>query len=217
MAKKIAALLGDYWHDGADAQAGLEAALGRLSGREEVDVQYISHEEVGEVLRDKPDLFINAKMDQLNPRDEQVDTWLTEELDRQLVRYVETGGSVLAWHAGMASYDTGSRYIQMLRGSFDYHPPGLQDVTYMLKKDEKSGGNTFSLEDEQYFVHLDEPNTEVYLWSTGSDGDSFAGWQHGYGNGKVCCFTPAHTREGMLNENVSSLLAEKVSWGLADK
>ena len=87
-----------------------------------------------------------------------------------------------------------------------YHPPGLQDVTYIQKE------KTFILADEHYFVTCDEANTEVYLRSTGVNGDSIAGWKHRYGKGKVCCLTPAHTKEGMVNENVSSLLASKIDW-----
>ncbi|QIZ07202.1 ThuA domain-containing protein [Priestia megaterium] len=166
------------------------------------------------MLYDKPDLFINAKMDQLNPKDEQVITWLTEDLDKMLENYVKEGGSVLAWHAGMAGYKSESNYIRMLRGYFVYHPPGLQNVTYMLEENEKSGENTFSISEEHYFVHCDKTNTEVDLWSIGVDGESIAGWNHSYGNGKICCFTPAHTKEGMLNENISRLLAEKINWAL---
>ncbi|MFP5105323.1 ThuA domain-containing protein [Neobacillus sp. C211] len=212
---KIAALLGDYWHDRDDAKAGLEAAFSRLPYKEEVDLQYITYEEVSQVLDDKPDLFINAKMAQLNPMDEQVTTWLIEDLDKKLVNYIKEGGSVLAWHAGMAGYSSESNYIEMLRGYFVHHPPGLQNVTYTVKENEKSGENTFSLSDEQYFVHCDAANTEVDLWSTGVDGDSIAGWKHSYGKGKICCFTPAHTKEGMLNKNIFSLLAEKINWMLS--
>jgi hypothetical protein len=68
----------------------------------------------------------------------------------------------------------------------------------------------FSLSDEHYFVQCDDENTEVYLRSTGEAGDSIAGWKHSYGKGKVCCFTPAHTKEGMLDENISLLLAEQI-------
>lgn len=211
---KIVALLGDYWHDADEAKAGLEAAIERL-GNKNVNLHYITHEEVSKVLGEKPDLFINAKMDQLNPQNEHVYTWLTDELDKKIVKYVEGGGNLLAWHAGLAGYDPDNHYIQMLRGYFDYHPPGLQDVTYMLKGNEKSGENTFSLSDEQYFVQCDVANTEVDLWSKGVDGDSIAGWKHSYGKGKVCCFTPAHTKEGMLNENVSRLLAERINWTIS--
>ncbi|GAE33969.1 ThuA domain-containing protein [Halalkalibacter akibai] len=211
---KIVALLGDYWHDGEEAKAGLEAALSRLPNKDEITLQYISYENVSQALAEQPDLFINAKMDELNPRDEQVLTWLTDKLDQEIVTYVEGGGSVLAWHAGMASFKEDSGYIKMLRGHFDYHPPGLQDVTYMLNENEKTGEHTFPLLDEQYFVHCDVDHTEVDLWSTGVDGDSIASWKHPYGKGKICCFTPAHTKEGMLNENVSKLLAEKISWTL---
>ncbi|MBU9713043.1 ThuA domain-containing protein [Evansella tamaricis] len=210
----IVALLGDYWHNAEDAMAGLESAVSRLPNRKNINLQYITHEEVLTVLNEQPDLFINGKIDQLNPTDDKVYTWLTDELDKKIVSYVENGGSAIAWHAGMAGYKTDSNYIQLLRGYFDYHPPGLQEVTYMLKEDETSGENTFTLSDEQYFVHCDVVNTEVDLWSTGADGDSLAGWKHPFGEGKVCCFTPAHTKEGMLNENINRLLAEKISWAL---
>lgn len=211
---KIVALLGDYWHNAEDAKAGLEAAVSRLSDNENVVINYITHDEVANVLEEQPDLFINAKMDELNPTDEQVDTWLTELVDQQLSDYVKGGGSILAWHGGMAAFNPESNYIQMLCGYFDYHPPGLQDVTYIPEEDSETG--RFSLQDEQYFVKIEEEKTKIDLWSTGVDGDSIAGWKHTYGKGKVACFTPAHTREGMLNEHVSALLAEKLNWLLAE-
>jgi hypothetical protein len=112
----------------------------------------------------------------------------------------------------MPGYSVKSGYIKMLRGYFDYHPPGRQEVTYMLKEGGGNGNHAFTLLDEQYFVRCDQENTEIDLWSTGEDGDSIAGWRHLYGKGKVCCYTPAHTREGMLNNNVSGLLAERLQW-----
>ncbi|QIZ07176.1 ThuA domain-containing protein [Priestia megaterium] len=214
---KIVALLGDYWHDRDDAKAGLEAAFSRLPYKEEIDLQYITYEEVSQVLDDKPDLFINAKMAQLNPLDEQVITWLTEDLDKKIVSYIKEGGSILAWHTGIAGYPSESNYIKMLRGYFVYHPPGLQHVTYLWKENEKGGEIAFSLSDEHYFVHCDAANTDVDLWSTSADGDAIAGWKHSYGKGKICCFTPAHTKEGMLNKNISSLLAEKINWTLFNR
>jgi type 1 glutamine amidotransferase len=205
---KIATLVGDYWHPGDDAKAGLEAAINRIPNKAEIELQYITYEEVSQVLDSQPDLFINAKMNVLNPIDEQSVTWLTEEIDEKIANYVKNGGSVLAWHAGMAGYPKQTCYTQMLRGAFDYHPPGLQVVTYM------QNDKTFTLHDEHYFVHCDVDNTEVDLRSTGESGDSIACWKHSYGKGKVGCFTPAHTKEGMLNENISLLLAAKINWML---
>ncbi|MEH7273265.1 ThuA domain-containing protein [Neobacillus vireti] len=203
---KIIALVGDYWHDGEAAKAALEAAIKRLPNKDEFELQYVTYEEVVEALETKPDLFINAKMNKLNPKDEHIINWLTEEADEKIETYVKNGGSILAWHAGMAGYPRHTHYTQLLRGSFDYHPPGLQEVIY------KGKDATFTIADELYFVHCDEANTEVYLRSTGVDGDTIAGWKHPYGKGKVCCLTPAHTKEGMLNENISRLLAEKIMW-----
>lgn len=202
---KIAALAGDYWHSGDDVKAGLYAAIKRLTNLE-VELQHITYDNVSQVLDDQLDLFINAKMNVLNPKDEHKKTWLTAEIDQKIVNYVHAGGSMLTLHAGMAGYTSQTNYTQLLRGSFTYHPPGLQAVTYMHK------GNAFTLSDEHYFVHCDVENTEVYLRSKGEAGDSIAGWQHFFGKGKVCCFTPAHTKEGMLDENISSLLADKMNW-----
>ncbi|KGM45999.1 ThuA domain-containing protein [Neobacillus niacini] len=202
---KVVALVDDYWHSGDDAKAGLEAAIRKLPDKE-VDVQYITYEEVSQVLNEQPDLFINAKMNVLNPKDEQKMTWLSDELDKKIEKYVNEGGSILALHAGMAGYPSQTNYTKMLRGAFDYHPPGLQEVTYI------QNDKTFSLSDEHYFVHCDVEKTEVYLRSSGEAGVSIAGWQHSYGKGKVCCFTPAHTKEGVLNENISRLLADKINW-----
>ncbi|WP_053362862.1 ThuA domain-containing protein [Bacillus sp. FJAT-27251] len=209
---KIAALLGDFYHSAPDAKAGLEAAVAKLPNNENIQIKYVSHEQLSQALDEKPDLFINAKMDQLNPKEDPVHTWLTEELDQKLVNYAKEGGSILAWHAGMAGYQVESAYIKMLLGYFDYHPPGLQEVTYLLKEGEETGNNSFTIMDEQYFVVCDQSKTEVDLWSTGVHGDSLAGWQHRFGKGKVCCYTPAHTREGMLNQDVSWLLAQRLQW-----
>ncbi|ADU32092.1 hypothetical protein Bcell_3853 [Evansella cellulosilytica DSM 2522] len=209
---KIVALLGDFWHSESAYKAGLEAAINRLPNKDNVALRYITIDEVSTALDENPDIFVNGKMDPQTPQEEDVQAWLTDAVDKKIISYVEDGGSVLAWHSGMAGYDPESRYIHMCRGYFDYHPPGLQDVIYMLKEGEKTGPNTFPLKDEQYFVHCDVNATEVDLWSTGVDGDSLAGWKHQYGHGKVCCFSPAHTKEAMLDNNVSSLLAEKITW-----
>jgi type 1 glutamine amidotransferase len=185
-------------HEASAAKAGLEAAVARLPNKENIQIKYVSHEQLSQALDEKPDLFIIAKMDQLNPKEDPAHTWLTEELDQKLVNYAEEGGCILAWHAGMAGYPVESGYIKMLNGYFDYHPSGLQEVTYLLKEGEKTGNDSFTIMDEQYFVVCDESNTEVDLWSTGVHRDSLAGWKHRFGKGKVCCYTPAHTREGML-------------------
>lgn len=207
---KIVAMLGDYWHPEADAKLALEAIIEKLPNKEEIELQYVSHEDLAEALDHHLDLFINSKMDILNPLDEHIKRWLTEELDNKIIEFVEAGGNMLAWHAGMASFPTDTKYLSMLRGAFEYHPPGLQAVTYT-----NADGLSFTIEDELYIVNYDKEHSEAFMWSKGKDGESTAGWQHHYGKGKVCCFVPAHTKEGLLDENVTNLLAKKIEWLLS--
>ncbi|WP_241158355.1 ThuA domain-containing protein [Cohnella candidum] len=66
--------------------------------------------------------------------------------------------------------------------------------------------------DEHYFVEYDSARTETFLRSESVDGSSVAGWRHTFGAGRVCCLTPAHRREGLLQPDFQRLLGEAVRW-----
>ncbi|KRE46591.1 hypothetical protein ASG81_11075 [Paenibacillus sp. Soil522] len=74
---------------------------------------------------------------------------------------------------------------------------------------------TFEFVDEHYFVHCDEENTEVFLRSASTDGESIAGWRHRFAAGRVSCLTPAHREEGLLHSDFSGWLKREIEW-LAD-
>lgn len=205
--KKIVALLGDYYHHKDAIQEGLETALSPIET--ELDVQIIVTEELISRLKEQPDLFILNKENRLNPEDGVINTWMNEEIENAIVDYVKTGGSILAWHAGMALYPTDGNYIQMLKGYFKYHSPGMQAITYHNKD------TSFTIEDEHYMVHCEKEQTNVFLTSTSTEGESIAGWQHNFENGKVCCLTPAHTKEGILDTHVQKMLLKKILWCLS--
>ncbi|MCD8510724.1 MAG: ThuA domain-containing protein [Bacillus sp. (in: Bacteria)] len=202
--KHVTVLLGDYWHKAQPLKEGLENALAPVNS--ELKLNYINYDELIPQLKENPDLVIISKENRLNPQDDVIYTWMTPEIEEALSNYVKAGGSILAWHSGLAEYEPDGEYIAMLRGHFLYHPPGLQQVTYHFQ------GESFTIEDEQYFVQCQTGDTDVFLTSTSSEGESIAGWQHQHGNGRVCCFTPAHTLEGLLSENISKLLLEKIRW-----
>lgn len=204
--KKVTALLGDYWHQEEPLKKGLENAITPI--KDKLTISYIKYEDFPDLLEDQPNLIIISKENRLNPQNETIQTWMTPEIGQALNDYVKSGGSILAWHSGLAEYAADGEYIAMLRGRFEYHPPGLQQVTYYHKTE------SFSLGDEQYFVQCQTENTEVFLTSSSAEGESIAGWQHLHGNGRVCCFTPAHTQEALFDLNVSHLLLEKIKWYL---
>jgi type 1 glutamine amidotransferase len=218
--KKILALLGDYWHDALHAKEALEAGIQTIKNHEKFEVIYVSHEKFLHELHKNPDAVILYKENRLNPRDEKIMTWMTPDIAAAIMKYVDDGGSWLAWHTGMAEYPTDSDYIQMLRGYFKYHPKEHQQVTYIMEPSNAENldpVSLFTLLDEHYFVECDTANTEVYLTSQSIDGKSIAGWSHKFGSGRVCCITPAHTKEALLDPSLSQLLGQKIEWCLEKK
>jgi type 1 glutamine amidotransferase len=136
---------------------------------------------------------------------------MSPEIEATIVAYVEGGGRWLALHTGMAGYDKDGAYVKMLRGRFLHHPP-MNDVTYIRASD---GEEVMTLFDEHYFVEVDEAGTDVFLRSRSADGVSPAGWEHAFGRGRVCCLTPAHAREALLDPKFQALLAERLRLLLA--
>jgi type 1 glutamine amidotransferase len=235
---RLAAVLGDYYHSSEWAKISLETALG--FDKEDLQIDYCTPEQLPEILAKQPDAVIHFKENRLNPVVENVETWMTEEVSFKITNYVENGGRWLAWHSGLASFPVEGAYIKMLKGYFLYHPkkhhlvhykasadnPVLLSTTSFEIEDEHhlvhykaSADNpvllsttSFEIEDEHYFVHCDSENTNVFLFSESIDGQSAAGWCHSFGAGKVCCLTPAHNKEGLLNEEFLETLRNCVNW-----
>ncbi|MCM3690435.1 ThuA domain-containing protein [Neobacillus niacini] len=209
---RLAAVLGDYYHSSEWAKQSLETALS--FGKEDLQIDYCTSEQLPEILEKQPDVVIHFKENRVNPANEIVETWLTQEVTSKITNYVENGGSWLAWHSGLASFPVEGAYIKMLKGYFLYHPQKHHLVHYKA-----IGGNSvlpsttsFEIVDEHYFVHCDSENTNVFLFSESIDGQSPAGWCHSFGAGKVCCLTPAHNKEGLLNEGFLETLRKCVNW-----
>ncbi len=211
--KKIVVLLGDYYHPKEWINASLDQALTILNENESVECVDIQTNQLLEELKKKPDAVILFREDRLNPTDEKIDTWMTEEVSDAIAQYVEQGGGWLGWHSGLASYAIESSYTEMLKGYFEYHPDQHAQVKYTSVQGNNAFGQvSFEILDEHYFVKVNEAETNVFLRSESKDGNSTAGWFHDYGKGRVCCLTPAHNKEGLLTEEFTHLLAKTIEW-----
>lgn len=221
--KTILAVVGDYYHRADWAEEALRKAAESIEG---AALRFADAERLEAELAARPDAVVLFKEDRLNPQDPEpeVRRWMTLPVQERIVRYVEQGGSWVAWHSGLASYDPAGPYVRMLRGYFRYHPQEHQIVRYIGVTGDKSGtgaasllapAEPFEILDEHYFVECDEANTNVFLRSVSVDGESVAGWAHVYGEGKVCCLTPAHRREGMIHDAVTDTLRRILRWCLA--
>jgi type 1 glutamine amidotransferase len=213
--KRLVALIGDYYHSAGLIKDSLECALQSLTDSAEIRIDYVSVAELPGALDGKPDAVILFKEDRLNPTDESVEHWMTDELAGKIARYVADGGGWLAWHSGLASYAVGTPYTDMLRGYFEHHPAQHQQVRYMGSYPGLAGGSgevAFEILDEHYFVFCDTEKTNVFLHSKSVDGRSVGGWSHVYGSGRVCCLTPAHNEEGLHHPSMFGLLRSAVGW-----
>mgnify|MGYP001481523383 CR=1 FL=1 len=215
--KRIVALLGDYYHDEAPARSALEAAFRAADLAAGAKLAFIGTDALPQALKEGAEAVVLFKENRLDPQAPAPGMWMDEALSDRIAAYVREGGAWLAWHSGLASYPAASRYVRMLRGYFLHHPPEHRVVRYEwdgpLRGENEDRG--FSFLDEHYFVQCDEKATEVFLRSRSDDGESVAGWRHGYGRGKVVCLTPAHHREGLLHPAFVRALGQSLSWCLS--
>ncbi|MDQ0229010.1 ThuA domain-containing protein [Metabacillus malikii] len=211
--KRIIAVLGDYYHPKERIVDSLHHAVKFISELEDIDLVEIQLEQLCSELGKKPDAVILFKENRINPTDEKVDTWMTEEIGTAITEYVNQGGGWLGWHSGLASYPPDSNYIKLLKGHFEYHPELHQQVKYTsVDGNDSFGAVAFDILDEHYFVNVNEAETNIFLTSQSEDGHSVAGWSHSFGNGRVSCLTPAHNKEGLENGEFIKLLAKTIKW-----
>lgn len=214
MANKVCAIVGDYYHDPEITVR----ALDRLPERERFE--FAIHGERKGLPREaieKSDILLLARMGRLRPGKSE-EFWLSESDERFVFDFVEQGGGLLALHAAIASYPPDGPLHSLLHGRFLYHPPLHPAVQYAIAQPAGEitlGVDSFTVEDEQYFVELEAGVTEILLMSqTREHGESPAGWAHESGAGRVCVLVPGHTEVAMLHPMMQKLLQNALDWCL---
>lgn len=155
-------MLGDYYHDGDTLKEGLTQVLDKLG---DLTTLYADRKELTEHLKDRSDLVISASEKRLDPESGNPEEWMIEFEEDKIVDYVKKGGSWLVWHSGLVSYQKLTTYIDMVGGSFDYHPEKPVRVNYKC---------------------IEESSLTEY-------GESVAVWTKKYGEGEVCVYIYQHT------------------------
>jgi type 1 glutamine amidotransferase len=214
MSNKVCAIVGDYYHD-PEITVG---ALDRLPERERFD--FVVHRERKRFPREvieNSDILLLARMGRLRP-EKSGELWLSESDERFILDFVDRGGSLLALHAGAASYPPAGPLHSLLRGRFLHHPPLHPAVHYVVFQEAREitvGVESFTVEDEQYFVEVEAGVTEILLMSqTREHGESPAGWAHESGAGRVCVLVPGHTETAMIHPMMQRLLQNALDWCL---
>lgn len=216
MNKKILSILGDYYHDHDLALEALKNAVEMLnqSGADTFELVDSGVEGLEKALSQKFDLVILGKENRVNPTDKIVENWMTPEIEVKILEYVRNGGSWMAWHSGLCSYEEAAGFISMLRGYFLHHPSENKNVRY-IPKENNSGislNEAFEAVDEHYFVKCDTESNLVFLEAESADGECEAGWAHEFDAGRVCCLTPTHREEGLTNKLMLKTLCDCIKW-----
>ena len=209
---RIAAILGDDYHDPkaqgnalADVAHDLGASIDTFGDPLGLPWESLS----------QWDMVIVGREGRRSPKTSQ-DVWFASFHGHQLSEFVQSGGALVALHAGIASYGHAGEYGRLIHGSFAYHPeehPEFQLLRTRATHEITEGVAEFSIRDEMYFVRIDSKETNVLLKTYCADyGSSAAAWAHSAGKGRVFCFTPGHRDEVFANPGYRTILARGLRW-----
>ena len=209
---KAYSILGDFYHKHDFVYPSVQKAAD-LAGVTLVDCPVT---EIEKAIDANPEIIIMACENRVNPEDEKIDLWLTDEIDEKITSYVKNGGSFIAIHAALASYPTDSKYIDMVKGYFVDHPPEHYNVRYTSKEQLPSSKDPapvdYTVLDEHYVLNVDTANTNVFLTLSSDYGEGNAGWYHNYGKGKVIAVAPTHNKAGFEHPETIRLYKEAILW-----
>lgn len=207
---EVIAILGDYYHDEVQLKEALSHAVKKNT---EINVTYIDRKHVIEALEAKPDVVILGSENRIDPNQEFPENWMTDSDESGIINYVSEGGSWLVWHSGLASYEKNTSYVNMVGGTFKYHPEKHVQVLYEYEQGHELGIGRESVKimDEHYFIEHNE-DVSIFLYSISEHGQSVAGWTKRFGKGQVCTYIPAHNKEGLMNHSVQNDLMAMLKW-----
>jgi type 1 glutamine amidotransferase len=139
--------------------------------------------------------------------------WMTEAVQAAFAEYVRQGNGLLAIHSGTAEYADKPVLRRLLGGVFDHHPEQCP-VTVEPQPGHPlcAGSEPFTLQDEHYFMALDDPQAEVYVTTRSENGVQPGGWIRREAAGRVAVLTPGHNLEVWLHPAFQALLRNALRW-----
>jgi uncharacterized protein len=200
-------LCNDLWHPAHVARRGLEALASR-------GFSFDWLEDAGDWSPDRlaeHPLVVLAKSNHVSATDQR--PWLTPEGQGAFAEHVRQGGGLVVIHSGTAGYGKLPVMRALTGGAFLHHPPQCAvTVEPHHSHTLTNGAAAFTLEDEHYFVALDDERADVFLHTRSEHGVQPAGWTRAEGKGRVCVLTPGHNLEVWLAGPFQILLSNALRW-----
>lgn len=157
-----------------------------------------------------------------------------QELESNLLQYVENGGGLLVLHGAVTTQNNSDSFSKLLGASFDYHPiqqeiqVRLVDGAHPLVQAFPSSG--FNHVDEPYFyknayANLDfKPllyfnNAEIKSQRKNqelTEGKTYVAWIRSQGKGKVMYSSPSHNAQSFENPNLLQFFLDGMQYVVGD-
>ncbi|WP_424767798.1 ThuA domain-containing protein [Paenibacillus sp. sgz302251] len=205
---KIGVICDDYWHPGKTIKEGLEP----LSQAGFQFSYIVCASEWSRTWIEQQDVIVLAKSNQVSASDET--PWLTEEIQREFIDYVEQGKGLLVLHAGSVGYRNERSIYELVGGVFQSHPESCSVTLNYTDKARVglSNAKDFTVHDEHYFMEVLDERIQVFMTSTSEYGMQPAGWVREQGKGRVCVLTPGHFLEALRHPDYQAAIEAALRW-----
>lgn len=204
---KALVLCDDYWHPARIPRQG----LGPLA-MHELAFEWIedARDWSAELMRNYP-VTILTKSNNVSAADRA--EWMTDSVQAAFVDYVGAGHGLLAIHSGTAEYEHKPLLRGLLGGVFAHHPEQCP-VTVSPRPGHPltAGASPFTLQDEHYFMHMDDTQADVFLTTVSEHGTQPGGWRRVDGRGRVAVLTPGHDLDVWLHPSFQGLVLNCLRW-----
>ncbi|HEY1719180.1 MAG TPA: ThuA domain-containing protein [Verrucomicrobiae bacterium] len=200
-------LCDDLWHPGAIARRGLKA-LGDCG----FDFEFLKNNADWPVLDwRKFQLVVLAKSNVVSAKKKRA--WLTKDSEKVFCDHIRRGTGLVVIHSGTADYAELPVMRGVIGGAFLRHPPQCPvTIEPKPRRPLTKSVTPFMVQDEHYFMKLDDARAKIFLQSRSEHGVQPAGWTRIEGKGRVCVLTPGHNVEVWLHPMFQTLLLNALRW-----
>jgi type 1 glutamine amidotransferase len=204
---KILVLCGDHWHPPQTAREGLNALA-----RDGITFDWMedARDWSLEIMLAYP-VVILTKSNNVSATDQT--EWMTDAVQAAFLDHVRQGNGLLAIHSGTAEYENKPVLRSLLGGVFARHP---EQCPVAMNPQEghplSAGSSPFTLQDEHYFMAMDDPQVDVFMTTNSMHGEQPGAWRRVEGTGRVAVLTPGHNLEVWLHPSYQALLRNCLRW-----